>query len=211
MRIERIVKKGRKDVTIYFDDDKYLILSVEVFLKSGLKKGDNVDEDRFSFLIEQNKLYHIKQKALRLLGRRQHSVFELRTKLWRKDYEQKLIDSVISDLKENKYLNDEDFILEFVAAKSKSKNWSLRRIISELIKRGISSKQIDSALKGQLIDSDKENVAGLAKKKYELLLKRGLDQNELKKRMYSYLLSKGFDYELVKTVCDKIIKSGTDE
>ena len=75
MRIERIVKKGRKDVTIRFDNDQFLILSIEVFLKSGLKKGDDLDEDRFSFLVEQNKLFHIKQKAFRLIGRTQHSVF----------------------------------------------------------------------------------------------------------------------------------------
>ena len=81
MIIKRIVKKGKNDVTIHINDDHFLILAVEVFLKSGLKKGDNLDEDRFSFLVEQNKLFHIKQKAFRLLGRRQHSVFELRTKL----------------------------------------------------------------------------------------------------------------------------------
>lgn len=207
MIIERIVKKGKNDVTIHINDDHFLILAVEVFLKSGLKKGDNLDEDRFSYLIEQNKLFHIKQKAFRLLGRRQHSIFELKTKLWRKDYEQKLIDSVLTDLKDNGYLNDDDFIREFVAAKSKSKNWSIRRIKSELIKRGISSKQIELALKEQPIDSDEENAAGLAKKKYEMLLKRDLDQNTLKQKLFNYLLSKGFDYELVKNVCDKIMKS----
>jgi len=211
MRIERIVKKGRKDVTIQFNNDQFLILAVEVFLKSGLKKGDNLDDDRFSFLVEQNKLFHIKQKAFRLLGRRPHSVFEIKTKLWRKDYEQKLIDSVIDDLKEKSYLNDETFIREFVAAKSKSKNWSLRRIGSELIKRGISSKQIDSALKEQSIDSDEENAAGLAKKKYELLLKRGLERDELKNKLFNFLLSKGFDYEVVKKVCDKQIKIVAEE
>ena len=207
MIIKRIVKKGKNDVTIHINDDHFLILAVEVFLKSGLKKGDNLDEDRFSYLIEQNKLFHIKQKAFRLLGRRQHSMFELKTKLWRKDYEQKLIDSVLTDLKDNGYLNDDDFIREFVVAKSKSKNWSMRRIKSELIKRGISSKQIELALKEQSIDSEEENAAGLARKKFEVLLRRDLDPSTLKQKLFNYLLSKGFDYELVKNVCDKIMKS----
>ena len=98
MRVLKVVKKGKNDVTIQLDDDKYLILKLEVFLKSGLKKGDEISEDRFSFLIEQNKLFYIKQKAFRLLGRRQHSSSELRRKLWNKDYEQKLIDEVIDTL-----------------------------------------------------------------------------------------------------------------
>jgi len=98
MIVTRIVKKGKKDVTIHFDDDKFLILALEVFLKSGLKKGDELSDDRFSFLIEQNKLFHIKQKAFRLLGRRQHASSELRRKLWQRDYEQELIDKVVDDL-----------------------------------------------------------------------------------------------------------------
>jgi regulatory protein len=102
-------------------------------------------------------------------------------------------------------LNDEEFIREFVAAKSKSKNWSLRRIKSELVKRGIDSKQIDLVFKDQTDDSDQKNAAMLAKKKYESLLTRGLNPNELKNKLYSYLLSKGFDYELVKEICNKIV------
>ena len=102
MLITRIVKKGKSDVTIYFDNDSVLFLAVEVFLKSGLKKGDDISEDRFSLLIEQNKLFHIKQKAFRLLGRRQHSSSELKRKLWNRDYEPRLIDDVIEDLKKKR-------------------------------------------------------------------------------------------------------------
>ena len=169
MRILKVVKKGKSDVTIYFDNDSLLFLAVEVFLKSGLKKGDDISEDRFSFLIEQNKLFHIKQRAFRLLGRRQHSSSELRRKLWNKDYEQKLIDEVIEDLKKNGYLNDKDFIRAFVAEKSKTKNWSSKKIKGELFKRGVASKLIDEMLSEQPTESDLESAMKLAKKKYEVL------------------------------------------
>ena len=211
MTITRILKKGNKDVTIHFDDDKFLILAVEVFLKSGLKKGDNLSEDRFSFLIEQNKLFHIKQKAFRLLGRRQHSTSELRTKLWQKDYDKSLIESVINDLNENRYLNDEDFIREFVAAKSKFKNWSSKRIKSELIKRGIAEKNIEPILSKMNISVDVENAMIQAKKKYELLSKRKLEPKELRNKLAAFLFSKGFDYELIKDVCEKILKTKIEE
>ncbi len=165
MYITRIVKKGKSDVTIYFDNDSVLFLAVEVFLKSGLKKGDDISEDRFSLLIEQNKLFHIKQKAFRLLGRRQHSTSELRRKLWNKDYEQNLIDEVIEDLKKKGYLDDKEFIRAFVAEKSKFKNWSIKKIKSELIKSGLASKLIDEILSKEPSDSDSENAMKLAKKK----------------------------------------------
>lgn len=211
MQIIKVVKKGKKDVIVHFDDGKFLILALEVFLKSGLKKGDEISEDRFSFLIEQNKLFHIKQRAFRLLGRRQHSSSELRRKLWNKDYEQKLIDEVIDDLQNKGYLDDEEFIREFVAEKSKLKNWSTKKIKSELLKRGIDPKLVDRVLNGQTVESDFENVMKLAKKKYEVLLKRNLEPKELRNKLSTFLFSKGFDYDLIKEVCEKIIKINSEE
>lgn len=211
MLIVRILKKGNKDVTIQFDDDKFLILAVEVFLKSGLKKGDEISEDRFSALIEQNKLFHIKQRAFRLLGRRMHSASELRRKLWNKDYEQKLIDEVIQDLKNNDYLNDEDFIREFVAEKTKSKGWSTKKIKTELFKRGIDNKLIDEMINGQPSDSEIENAMKLAKKKYDQLIRKKLEAKELRNKLSAFLFSKGFEYDLIKDVCRKLLNDGNNE
>lgn len=211
MIITRIVKKGNKDVTIQFDDEKLLILAVELFLKSGLKKGDDISEDRFSFLIEQNKLFHIKQRAFRLLGRREHSSSELRRKLCNKNYELKLIDEVVQYLKNNDYLNDEEFIHAFVAEKSKTKNWSTKKIKSELLKRGIDSKLIDKMLNVRTVESDFESAMKLADKKYEVLLKRNLDPKEIRNKLSVFLFSKGFDYDLIKEVCDKLMNSEPEE
>ena len=211
MQITRIVQKGKNDVTIHFDNDSMLFLAVEVFLKSGLKKGDDISEDRFSFLIEQNKLFHIKQRAFRLLGRRQHASFELSRKLWNKDYEQKLIDEVIEDLQKKGYLDDKEFIRAFVADKSKTKNWSTKKIKSELLKRGIDSKLIDRMLNGQTFESDFENAMKLANKKYKVLLKRNLEPKELRNKLSAYLFSKGFDYDLIKEVCRKLLNDEHNE
>jgi regulatory protein len=206
MYITRIIKKGKNDVTIYFDNDTLLFLAVEVFLKSGLKKGDDISNDRFSLLIEQNKLFHIKQRAYRLLGRRQHSSAELKRKLWNKDYEQQLIDEVIDDLTKNGYLYDKEFIRAFVAEKSKTKNWSSKKIKGELIKRGIVSSLIDEVISKQPDESDYKNAMKLAEKKYEVLLKRNLETKELQNKLSSFLFSKGFDYDLIKDVVSQLMK-----
>ena len=211
MRILKVVKKGKNDVTIYFDNDSVMFLAVEVFLKSGLKKGDDISEDRFSLLIEQNKLFHIKQKAFRLLGRRQHSTSELKRKLWNKDYEQKLIDEVIEDLNKNGYLNDIEFIRAFVAEKSKTKNWSTKKIKNELFKRGISSRLIDEIMNQRSKEEDIESAMKLAKIKYKVLQKRNSEPKELQNKLSAYLFSKGFDYDLIKEVFNKLIKNEPNE
>ena len=210
MIVIRIVKKGKKDVTIHFDDDKFLILALEVFLISGLKKGDELSDDRFSFLNEQNKLFHIKQKAFRLLGRRQHATSELRRKLWQRDFEQKLIDEVIGALKKNGYLNDGEFIREFVVEKSKSKKWSSNKIKSELLRKGIDQKLIESSFEQIPKSEEFENAFRLGQKKYNTLIKRSEDKRELKQKLSAYLYSRGFDYELIRQVCSQIIKDNLD-
>jgi regulatory protein len=211
MQIIKVVKKGKSDVTIYFDNDSMLFLAVEVFLKSGLKKGDEISDDRFSLLIEQNKLFHIKQKAFRLLGRRLHAASELRRKLWNKDYEQKLIDLVIEDLQKNGYLDDIEFIRAFVAEKIKTKNWSNKKIKGELFKRGIASKLIDEMFSEGQTESDLESAMKLAKKKYEVLMKRNLEPKELRNKLSTYLFSRGFDYDLIKEICNKLLKAEPEE
>lgn len=211
MNIIRIVKKGKADVTIQLDNDKNLILAVEVFLKSGLKKGTEISDDRFLYLVEQNKIFHIKQRAFRLLGRRQHSSSELKRKLWNKDYDRKLIEEVITELESKAYIDDEEFIKAFILEKSQTRNWSVNRLKSELIKRGISQKQIDLALSEQPKQFEKESALKLANKKYQQLLNRNLETKELRNKISTFLFSKGFNYELIKEVCDSIINIDSEE
>jgi regulatory protein len=207
MRVTRIVKKGKSDVTIHFDDDIKLFLAIEVFLKSGLKKSDEISEDRFSFLIEENKKFHIKQKAFRLLGRRQHSVAELRSKLWGKDYDKSLIDEILEQLITSNYLNDKEFANAFVEEKLKAKKWSERRLKSELIKKGIKPDVISEVLGEKVSSSDNfDNAFTAAKKKYISLKQRNLEPKEIKNKLSAFLLSRGFNYETVKEVFEKILK-----
>jgi regulatory protein len=114
-------------------------------------------------------------------------------------------------LNENGYLNDEDFIREFVAAKSKFKNWSSKRIKSELIKRGITEKNIELILNKMNINADVENAMIQAKKRYKSLSKRKLEPKELRNKLAAFLFSKGFDYDLIKDVCEKIFKTKIEE
>ena len=80
-----------------------------------------------------------------------------------------MIDEVIEDLKKKGYLDDKEFIRAFVAEKSKFKNWSIKKIKSELIKSGLASKLIDEILSKEPSDSDSENAMKLARKNMRFL------------------------------------------
>ena len=77
MVIAKIQKKNDNNVIVLLDNDQKLFLSYEVLLKNGLRKGSEISESHFDFLVKENQKYFIKQKAYLLLGKRLHSVYEL--------------------------------------------------------------------------------------------------------------------------------------
>ena len=211
MKIDRVSRKDEKNVSVYFDNGERLILSEDTFFNSGLRKGDEISEDRFSFFIEQNIFYHIKQRALSFLARRFHSERELLIKLKQKSYEERLLKLVLNELREKSFINDQVFANHFVEEKLKKKRWGNNKIRSALFSKGVSASIIDEVLKSFDSEVDQNEAAlGLAKKKFEKLKLRESDERKLKQKTISFLLSRGFDYEVSSEVVSKIIKSDFD-
>jgi regulatory protein len=207
MRIEKVLKKDEKNVTLILDNNEKLFLSYEVYLKSGLRKNEEISDSRFSILIEENQLFHIRQKAFRLLGRRQHSAFELKLKLKQKRYNEQLIDRVINQLRNSNYLNDLEFAKTFTEENIKNKLWGQRKIEAELIKKGIDREIITQIINEKFSDSDQfDNAIELARKKYKSLLDRNTNKEKIKSKLISFLLSRGYNYDTVKKVAETIIE-----
>ncbi|MCH7963582.1 MAG: regulatory protein RecX [Bacteroidetes bacterium] len=206
MIVSRIVKKGAKNVAVHCDNDEVLFLSVDIFYKSGLKKNDEISDERFSSLIKENRLFHIKQRAFRYLGRRQHSICELRIKLKQKGYETELINQVLDVLKQKNYLDDTKFAEIFVEEKIKLKLWSEQKLRSELIKRGIESEIISDVLVNKISEEDKlNNALIIASKKYDTLRNRNVDKDVIKRKLITFLNSRGYNYDVIKEVCEELI------
>ena len=211
MKIIRVVRKDEKNVIVYFDNDVKLILSEDVFYNSGLRKDDEVSEDRYSFFIEQNILFHIKQRALSFLGRRFHSERELLQKLKSKSYEERLIKIVLQNLKDQSFIDDKNFASHFIEEKLKRKKWGMNKIKSALYTKGVSSKIIDELLKEfDNTENNLESISEIVAKKINQLRKRNIDEKKLYQKVITFLLSRGFDYETSSEVCRKIIKQDFD-
>ena len=211
MKIDRVSRKDEKNVSVYFENGECLILSEDTFYGSGLRKGDEISEDRFSFFIEQNILYHIKQRALSFLGRRFHSERELFIKLKSKSYEERLIKVVLNDLREKSFIDDNVFANHFIEEKLKKKSWGKNKIRAALFSKGVSGSIIDEAMNAFNSEEDQNETAlTLANKKYKNLKQRKTDNRKIKQKIISFLLSRGFDYEISAEVVNKIIQQDYD-
>lgn len=211
MVVERIVKKDDTTVIVYLDNSEKLFLSYEVVLKNGLKKDSEISEDRFDFLVGQNKKYHIRQKALSYLARRIHSKRELETKLRQKHYEKDLIISVLDDLEENNIINDETFALHFVDEKINRKKWGIIKVRNELMKKGIVSEVVDGIIKIYAGSENQfDNALQLARKKLKLVSTRESDSRKVKQKVLSFLISRGFGYDLSVEVVNELVRDDKD-
>ncbi|MHB1688853.1 MAG: regulatory protein RecX [Ignavibacteriaceae bacterium] len=207
MKIVKAAKKNDKTIIVFLDNDEKLFLSYEVFLKNGLKKGSEISESRFAFLIKENQKYFIKQKAYSFLSRRSHSEFELVTKLRQKGYDPALITPVIDELKENKYLDDIEFSRQFAEENIRRKRWGKYKLKSELMKRRVDREIISTLIMEKFsTENETENALALADKKLKLLKVKPLTQEKLKQKLYSYLTSKGFDFEISQNVINSLLE-----
>jgi len=211
MKVIRILRKDDKNVVIHFDNDDKLIISEDVFYNSGLRKGDEISGDRYSFFVERNKIYYIKQRALSFLSRRFHSEKELYLKLKTKSYDEHLIKEVIQDLVSRNFIDDRNFAFHFIEEKLKKRKWGANKIRSALYVKGISGEIIDEELKK--IDNTpglNETIREIATKKINQLKNRNTDEKKIFQKVIQFLISRGFDYESSKDVCNKLIKQDFD-
>jgi regulatory protein len=213
MIIARIQKKNDNNVIVLLDNDQKLFLSYEVLLKNGLRKGSEISESHFDYLVKENQKYFIKQKAYALLGKRIHSVYELRTKLRQKKYDADLIQLTIDDLLNNRYLDDMKFAEMFSEEKLRLKLWGKTKLRSELMKKGISSAIITSVLEDKFPPANEEldNASQLVKKKYSQLKNRNMEHQKLVKRLYAFLISRGYSYDVSKQAIEKLFNLSLEE
>ena len=86
-----------------------------------------------------------KSVAVRLLSRREHSAFEIRDKLLKRDFDNEEIDRVIVELQQGGWLSDERFAEAYIRMRQ-LKGFGPMRIAMELKERGVKEGIIDDYL-----------------------------------------------------------------
>ena len=154
---------------------------------------------------QYNKLY---QRSLRVLSSRQRTESQIRDYLNRVIQKEKidsdLIEEVISQLKRVDYINDSQYISDYVDIRTKNKQKGKRGLIYELQKKGIKSDAINTYFANNSVDE--EQLAKMAL--YKVWGRyRGLNKFDRYKKTTQYLLRRGFDYEVVRKTIEEFEES----
>lgn len=142
-----------------------------------------------------NKALHFGLKALSVKSR---TCYEFQALLRRKGFLEEVIDQVTDHLQQLRYLDDSKFAFEYAVAQAKRRLWGRLKIQNELRKRGVSERDIETALKewdGEI--DEKKTLEKAVKKKLRMLGK--LDDDKKIGKLYRYLKRKGFLQEDIMT------------
>jgi len=144
----------------------------------------------------------VKNQCFRFLKIRPRSEYELRVYLKRKKANQEVIDKAIAYLSEIGLIDDCVFAKAW--AESRVKQSKAKTLVSfELLKKGVDKKVINSAL-DQAYGSINEDevVRNLVEQKMRSFSK--LDKNTAKRRIWSFLVRRGFSKDAIMDALNEI-------
>jgi len=201
MKITKIsTQKDSSRINLYVNDEFYLGLPAEAIIEFKLKKDMELDPETAQRLRCYDELQRAKSSAYRYLSYRQRTVREMIDYLTRKGFEQQSISNVIELLKESGFLNDESFAKAYVDDKTRLNDLGAYRLKAELRKKGIGEELIKETLSD--LEPDIEHLVELIQRKYSSSLTG--DKNSTMRKAAGFLQRKGYGYEVIKKVLEKL-------
>ena len=205
-----IQKRNQERVNVYVDGEFTFACNYEFVYKENLKQGEGIDLAKIKKILIADEVKKCKATAIRIIERSQKSENEVYKKLLEKGYEEEACASAIAFLKEYSYIDDSKYVGMYIRDRVKSQGQN--KIKYDLIRKGISVDIIKLGFE-ENIDEDAEFIAALnlAKKRYDILAKRETDKYKLSQKLYRFLVTKGYAFDLVSKIVKKVTNDGFEE
>ncbi len=209
-------KKNPHRFNIYLDGTFAFGADEDLVVENRLVQGKLLEESDVEKLLYEVEVGKLMERMYRLWNIRPRSEKEVRNYLKNLSFKRKLkgqeeispmvIESLKDKLKKKGMLSDEQFAKMWVEARRKSKQKSKIALKAELYQKGIDHELIDEVLDEEITPESEEQLAKQALEK-KMRVWKNLPISEFKKKSYEFLMRRGFEYEIVKGVVEKIIQS----
>lgn len=194
-----IQKKNQNRVNLYVDDEFVCGLTINSVMDARLHVGDEISEETINSLAVTSDYQTALAKSLNYLTRAMRTVKQMRDYLAKKGYGGEVVDKVIEKLEEYKYIDDKAYASTYVECYSTGKG--KRKISYELARKGISKQIIEQAVELLIPEQSEKDCLELAQKYVDK--KQTYTQDNFSK-LYRYLLSRGYEYDLVGRVIRQV-------
>lgn len=183
---------------LFVDGEFYMTFPLELLIAQDLHCGDPFGEEEQDALLLAVKLIPATEKAYQYLGYGDLSRKKLYEKLTRFGIEPQVAEATCDKMEQKGFINDETLAHKLAERFASSKRWGPRRILPEIIQRGIGSDLAKEAVDGLETDF-------LASAQYHMETKyRRIDRTDRKERDRAFqgLLRLGFDFETARNALD---------
>jgi len=144
-----------------------------------------------------------KNNAYALLRQRPRSEFEIRDRLKIKGYGGEIIDFVVESLRKIGEIDDARFAKLWIESRMHLNPVGDVVLRHELKHKGVAEAIIEDVLAKKAEEYDEYDVAlNMAREQFERLKK--LDRRKALKRVYDFLLRRGFKYDTVRKIIENI-------
>jgi len=200
IEITSFAKKGRYFQVAVNLGDK-IKFHPDICVECSLYKGSRFREKEWNEILYQNDFRLAWESAVRLLSIRAHCEGDLSIKLQKRKFTKKIINAVVEECKRLGFIDDKLFSKEY----TKELLWrgnGIKMIQSKLRTKGLSSELIDEEIENIRLNNLELAAAKTAYKKKAPSLKKEKDPRKKQEKLYRYLYSKGFSYEIIQDVTE---------
>lgn len=135
----------------------------------------------------------IEDKLMKYVVFKKRTENEVKQKCKLLNYTEEVIDEIVESLKENGYIDDENYVDKYIKNVMRLRNCSINEIKIDLIRRGVDDNLIEKYITEDVYRFEEQSAQILANKKL-----RTMEKEKVKK----YLLNKGFSYSNVSKAID---------
>ena len=198
MKITEAAIRRRRLYLVRMDNDSEYMVDRQTFDESPYRVGAEMTEEQLVALLAQSQYNRARERALYLLGLRDHACSELEKKLYT-EATPEIATAVVTRLREVGLLDDARYAARLAQHLSEHKQYPRRRIEQELRRRGISNVLIQAVV-FDLEGEDFEQALALLQKKYY----NKLNDPDSRRRVIAALARRGFSYGAIRRAMDEM-------
>ncbi|MFC0521996.1 recombination regulator RecX [Pontibacillus salicampi] len=196
--------KNRYNVFLDRGDGEAYAFSVdeELLIQYMLHKGMELDEETIKTLVEKDDFHKAYSLAVNYLSYRMRSDKEMRTYLSDKEVDEEKIEYVVGRLKEEGYLNDEEFAKALVRTRVLTSSKGPMLVKKELYEKGITENGILDALEHYTFEDQIEKTTKFVQKRLKQDGKKSF--KEQIQKMKQTLMQKGYTNDAIQEAISSI-------
>lgn len=199
MLITKIEELDKKRTRIYIDEEFAFVLYKGELRTYKLEEGQEIGIEEYNRIVEETLPKRAKLRCMNLLKARAYTERQLREKLARSEYPERIIEEAIAYVKSFGYVDDRQYAQDFIASHMAGR--SCRRMEQDLMGKGIGRDIIQEVMSDMEEEGEMPEETDMAAK---ILKKKNYDpetaSNKEKQKMAALLYRKGFQMDTIRSV-----------